>query len=504
MQKVTKDKIKEILSKRVKHLDSLNIPHFSSLFSERPVKRVIKAIENKERIVIVGDYDVDGVSSAALMKRFFREIGVEVRVVIPNRFSDGYGFSLSVLERIDGDLIITVDNGIASFEAVNEAKKRGIDVIVTDHHTPFEKLPDAYYIINPKVSSFPYKEICGAEVAWYFCAGIKSELGVKVDMRDFLDIVAIAIVADIMPLVYLNRTLFNIGIKKLNQAKKAFSKVLREYFKKELKAEDIAYQVAPRLNSAGRLGSADIAYEFLVTDDLQRARELFLKLDELNNKRKEIEKEVLESVEVGDEGVILVSGDFNEGVIGIIASKLVSKYSRPAIVFSKSKGILKGSGRSLGRVDLFELIKPSEDILESFGGHKMACGLSLKEENFERFKEEINKRIKQYKKEDFFKRDFVLGELDFSEIDKELLEIIETFEPYGEGNEKPKFIAKAEVRSISHLKDNHYKLFLSNNNKILPALVFGYDGEFGSEIEFKFSLSKDRYENIQLLIEEIL
>jgi single-stranded-DNA-specific exonuclease len=206
--------IKQILSSRIEEINSLNIPHFSLLNDiDKAVKRIIKAIKNHERIVIVGDYDVDGVSSSAIMKLFFEKMGIDIEIVIPNRFSHGYGLTPKLLEEIEADLIITVDNGITSFEAAEICKKRKIDLIITDHHSPklsekckvknekLYELPDAFAIINPKTSpKFPFKEICGAEVAWYLCAAIKHEMKLKIDLREFLDILAIAIIADVMPL----------------------------------------------------------------------------------------------------------------------------------------------------------------------------------------------------------------------------------------------------------------------------------------------------------------
>lgn len=505
---LTKEKIKEILSNRIEELSSSKLPHFLLLSDiKKATKRVIDAINNKEKIAIVGDYDVDGVSSLAIMKLFFEKIGVDVEVIIPNRFEDGYGLTKSIVEKIDANLIITVDNGISSFEGANECKKKGIDLIITDHHTPFDTLPDAFAIINPKISpDFPFKEICGAEVAWYFCASIKNYLKLDVDLREFCDILAIAIIADVMPLTHMNKTLVLMGLKRLNKANKAFSKALKKFFNKEFKSEDIAFQIAPRLNAAGRISSAYVAYEFLISKDENEAFLLLMELDRLNNLRKDVEKEIIESIEEIEDKFIVVKGDFHEGVIGIVASRLVHKYKKPAIVFSKKDGVLKGSGRSLGNVDIFSLVSECKELIIGFGGHKMACGLSIEEEKFEDFKELINKKVLQYKEDDFFIEDYVLGEIKFSEIDLELLDILESFEPYGEANPKPKFIATAKVEHIQNLKDNHYKLILSQDDIILPAVIFRFDGEFDEILTFKFSISENSYygRSVQLIIEEIL
>jgi single-stranded-DNA-specific exonuclease len=415
-------------------------------------------------------------------------------------------------KKIKADLIITVDNGITSFEAAKICKEKGIELIITDHHTPLKNqdgeflFPDAL-IVNPKTSpEFPFKEICGAEVAWYLCAAIKHQKKLNVDLRKYLDILAIAIIADVMPLTHINRTLVQMGLKRLNRGISPFARALKRFFNKKFDSEFIAFQIAPRLNAAGRVAHAKSAYKFLISKDDEEAFRLLLELDGFNNLRKEIEKEIVESIEVDENDNFLVAyGDYHEGVIGIIASRLVHKYKKPAIVFSKNGEYLKGSGRSLGNIDIFELVKDCGDILEGFGGHKMACGLSIKKENIERFKKRINALCEKYDKEDFFIEDFVLGELPFSEIDLELVDILKEFEPYGEANPKPKFIAKAKIEHIQNLKDNHYKLILSQDGILHQGLIFRFDGEFGEEVVFKFSIGENNYygREVQLMIEEI-
>ena len=511
---LTKEKIKKILSSRIEEIDSLSIPHFSLLDDiDKAAKRIKKAIQNNERIVIVGDYDVDGVSSSAIMHLFLDEICDNFEIKIPNRFRHGYGLTPLLLEEIEADLIITVDNGISSFKAAEICKERGIDLIITDHHTPKIKdnssfiLPEAYAIVNPKTSpDFPFKEICGAEVAWYLCAAIKHEMKLKKDLREFLDILAIAIIADVMPLQHMNRVLVNMGLKRLNKALKPFSKAIKKFFNAEIKAVDVAFSIAPRLNAAGRIDDANKAFNFLISKDENEAYNLYLELDRLNNLRKEVEKEILEDIEINEGDFIVVKGNYHEGVIGIIASRLVHKYNKPAIVFSENGDYLKGSGRSLGNIDIFELVSECEEVIEGFGGHKLACGLSIQKEKFDLLKEMLNEKIKRFDEKDFFIEDFVLGELPFSEIDLELLEILNKYEPYGEGNPKPKFITTAKIEHIQNLKDNHYKLILSQNDIYLPAVIFRYDGEFDEIITFKFSVEENNFQGktIQLVIEEIL
>jgi len=519
---LTKSKIREILSNRIEELSSSNLPHFLLLSDiEKSSKRIVKALRNGEKIVVVGDYDVDGVSSSAIMKLFFEKLGFDLEIVIPDRFKDGYGLTPSLLERIKADLIITVDNGITSFEAAEICKQRGIDLIITDHHTPLitdnvkckmeneeiVRLPDAYAVVNPKTSpDFPFKEICGAEVAWYLCAAVKSQMKLKIDLREFTDILAVAIIADVMPLTHMNRTLVNMGLKRLNRAEKPFSKALKRFFNREFTSEDVAFQIAPRINAAGRMAHANSAYRFFVSKDENEAYEYLMELDRLNNLRKETEKEAVESIDECEGDFIVIKGDYHEGVVGIIASRLVHKFKKPAIVLSEKEGVLKGSGRSLGNIDIFSLVNECKDLLEGFGGHKMACGLSVKPENFDAFKKMLNEKILKYNENDFFIEDYVIGELPFREIDLELLDILKEFEPYGEGNPKPKFLASAKIEHIQNLKDNHFKLILSQDDILLPGVIFRYDGEFDEFIDFKFSVNENTYygRSVQLMIEEIL
>ncbi|WP_456480019.1 single-stranded-DNA-specific exonuclease RecJ [Nautilia sp.] len=519
---LTKAKIKEILSNRIEELSSSNLPHFSLLRDiDRAAERIVKAVRNGEKIVVVGDYDADGVGSSAVMKLFFKKAGIDVDIVIPDRFTEGYGLGLKLLERIKADLIITVDNGITSFEAAEECKKRGIDLIITDHHTPLInkesingkknnaefKLPEALAIVNPKISpDFPFKEICGAEVAWYLCAALKAEMKINVDLREFTDIVSISVIADVMPLTHMNRTVVNMGLKRLNKGVRPFSAALKKFFNKEFKSEDIAFQIAPRINAAGRMEHADRAYRFLISEDENEAYGLLMELDRLNSLRKETEKAAVEEIENPEGDFIVIKGNYHEGVVGIIASRLVYKFKKPAIVLSENNGVLKGSGRSLGNIDIFGLVSECGEFLEGFGGHKMACGLSLKNEMFETFKKALNEKIAKYSKEDFFIEDYVLGELPFSEIDIELLDILKSFEPFGEGNPKPKFVSRAKVENVQNLKDNHFKLILSQDDILLPAVLFRYDGEFEEYINFKFTVSENAYygRSVQLIIEEIL
>jgi single-stranded-DNA-specific exonuclease len=510
---LTKQKIKDILSSKIIDISPGEIPHFDQLKNiDIATNRIIKGIENNEKIVIVGDYDVDGVVSSTIINQFFRQIKYPIEVVIPNRFEDGYGLSAQLIEKLPScDLIITVDNGISSYEAAKMCKKMGIDLIITDHHTPTYPLPDAYCIVDPKQKdeTFPFVEICGAEVVWYLCASLNKALNTNIDMREFFDYLVLAIIADVMPLNHLNRVLVKMGLARLSKSQKPFAVVLREFFNKDyFTSEDVGFAIAPRINSAGRMEDARLAYLFLNSDDLVSARKYFDILNQTNNTRKEIEKEIIQTAlsTTNQHHFIVVSGEFHEGVIGIVASRLVHHYGLPAIVFSQKDGILKGSGRSLGDVDIYDIISKHKELLEGFGGHKLACGLSIKKENLDKFIEKINNHTALLPKEYFYFDDFVMGQLPLSECDFELIEILKQFEPYGHANPKPKFRSVVKIENVRNLKDNHFKLILAQNGVYKDGIIFGYDGEFPQKCEIIFSVNENNFNgntNIQLMIEKI-
>ncbi len=489
--------------------------------SQKSAKRIAEAIRNKEKIVLVGDYDVDGVSSTAIMIDFFRQIPYPLMAIIPNRFRDGYGVSPNVLERIDADLVITVDNGISAIEAANICKQRGIDLIITDHHTASKILPDALYIVNPKLATceYPFKEICGAEVAWLILGLLKKELSLPIDMKQFLDILCIAIIADIMPLVDINRTLVKEGLKVLMTSSRPSSVIIRDFLNKSLiSSEDIAFQIAPRINSAGRLEDASIALDFFTAPDTNKAYKQFELLGQLNDLRKETEaqctQEAMVKVDTDAKLIVVANEDWHEGVVGIVAARLVDKFEKPAIVLSINDGIAKGSARSIGEVSIYELIKDNEHFLTKFGGHKMAAGLGLKEENIASFTEAINKSASLLNPQDFKPKESLMGILNTYDIDLELVNLLEQFEPYGEGNLRPKFLIRdAEVVSIKLMgKDkSHSRIEIRQNpneTKTLELIAFRtvYEMPNFKKISCSYTVAKNEFNNkvsAQLLINKI-
>lgn len=458
---LTKSSLQSLLQKRFGETFSRlgDIPSPSLLLNaDKAARRIAHAVKNNESITIVGDYDVDGVTATALCILFFREIGYPVKAIIPNRFTDGYGISPHLLERIDTDLIMTVDNGINAFEAASRCKERGIDLIITDHHTPAENIPDAYAVVDPKLPGcpYPFKEICGAQVAWLMMGLVKKELALDIDMKRFLGLLALAVIADVMPLVGINRAIVQAGLAQMMSTPLPAFVIIRDFLDKSaISSEDIGFQIAPRLNSAGRLEDAAIALAFLTAQTQAEAYRHFETLDQLNSLRKATEADVTElamlQVDPADSIIVVAGNNWHEGVVGIAAARLVQRFEKPAIVLSIEDGHAKGSARSIGDIDIYGLIKGREELLEKFGGHKMAAGLSLRTENIDAFRKAINADAKTLHPDAFLPCEELIGELDSGSIDFELLEILERFEPYGEGNPRPRFLARdAHVVAIKY------------------------------------------------------
>ncbi|MBL0702820.1 MAG: single-stranded-DNA-specific exonuclease RecJ [Sulfurospirillum sp.] len=520
---LTNDEIRKILSKRFQD-DTCNcladIPSPNSLKDiERATLRIVDAIEKKEKIAIVGDYDVDGVVASVVLSEFFDDLNVAYSILIPNRFSDGYGLNPNIVKRVDANLIITVDNGISAIEAADFCNKNSIDLIITDHHEAPPTLPDAYAIVNPKQldCNFPNSEICGAQVAWYLVANLKEKMGLKYNLGKFLDILSVAIMADMMELKDMNRVMVKKGIKNLSSSKRVPFIAIKKYFAKEtLEGDDISFLIAPLINSSGRMEEAILSYEFLKSKNLEDAIVKLEYIVSLNNMRKDEEKTLFDASlkQINeDENIVIVWGeDWHEGVIGIVASRLSKKFKKPSIVFSINGEIAKASARSVGDVDILLLISMQKELLLRFGGHKNAAGLSIKKENLNKFKTSMVKLCKDISKEELEIDRDILGEIDIKSIDFKLLDIIDEFEPYGQKNQKPIFILKnvfvKEDRVIGRDK-RHLKLTLSKDNYSIEALFFNYDVDVkqGDTIDILFTVFCNKFRGLatpQLLIKQVL
>jgi single-stranded-DNA-specific exonuclease len=508
---LTKNDIKNLLMKRFDDTEynSLSkLPKPTQLKDmQKATDRIVSAIDRKEKILLVGDYDVDGVVSTCVVLDFFEYLNYPIEYIIPNRFKDGYGLSVELIKDKDCDLIITVDNGISAIEAGEYCKNRGIDLIITDHHTPSNTIPHSYAIVNQKQSncSFPIYEICGAQIAWYLVASLNATLNAKYNIKSTLDIVSIAIVADVMPLNKINRTMVRAGLKELKTSQRVSINVLKDVLNKEkFNSEDIAFAISPRLNSAGRMTDANLAIDFLRSKSYEDAYELFDKLNSLNEQRKEIEanisKKASECADEGDTITVVWGEDWHEGVIGIVASRLVEEYKRPAIVFSIEGDRAKASARSIADINIYALIKECSDMLIGFGGHKGAAGLAIETKKLPQFKAKINEVASNLDKSLFIEDDKVLGEIKIDDIDLELLDILEAFEPFGEANEKPKFrLTNRYVQSAKKVgkEQNHLKFDIldKQTNAYLSAIKFKTDFciNAGELVSFSFTISKNEF-----------
>jgi single-stranded-DNA-specific exonuclease len=520
MSKVTKQKLFDLLSAR--HIKSTysklaDIPTPASFKDiEKATKRVKNAILNNEKITIVGDYDVDGVVSTSIMVDFFNKIGYPVEYIIPNRFKHGYGLSSKITKIIDTGLVITVDNGISACEATELLNKKNIDVIITDHHTVGSEIPNAYAIINPKQEEcqFPFKDICGAQVAWYFCAAIKKELNIDIDMRSFFDLLCIAIIADMMPMTSLNYLMVKNGLKKIETSNRVAISHLRNAMRKNsFVSDDIGFIIAPKINSAGRMDDASIALSFLLSANYEEASDALELLEELNNRRKTLQEEISlkakYEIDINDKAIVVWGNNWHEGVIGIVASKLSHAFKRPAFIFSINEGIAKGSARANADINLHSIISEAKHLLLGFGGHKNAAGISMEVKYLEEFKSIMNDVVSNTSKE-LYIEPITLGELDIASVDLEFMEIIEMFEPYGLENHKPIFkITNANVikSELFGKEKNHLKLFLNVDGYDFEAIKFYSENITKEKVDMIISINKNEFRgdiSPQFLIQDFL
>ncbi|MEA2018085.1 MAG: single-stranded-DNA-specific exonuclease RecJ, partial [Campylobacterota bacterium] len=465
------------------------------------------------------DYDVDGISSTTIMVEFFSALGVEINYIIPNRFEHGYGLSPKILEQIYDGLVITVDNGITAFEAADICKSRGLDLIITDHHTVSDKLPYAFAIINPKQNDckFPFSDICGAQVAWYLCASVKKALKFDYDLIKLFDILALAIVADIMPMVSLNQTMVKAGLKVLqNSQRPAIVAIKQRYGLNIITEEDIGFKIAPLINCAGRMSDPSIALEFLLSYDTQEANTQLDYLVELNEQRKQDQLQIFTEakmqVDTSSDVIVVASENWNEGIIGIVASKLCEKYKKSAFVFTIKGLIAKASSRGTADTHLYNLIDSCSELLNGFGGHKQAAGLSLDTNKLEKFKKLINKNIKLMPKQIEDISTNSLGKFSINDVSEIVYNMIESYRPFGITNPYPLFtFSNMNILSIVKMGKNKEftKLVVGDNVSNIEVVIFVDfdDVNIGDIINFTATISKNEFRGdvkYNLMFKELL
>ena len=460
---------------------------------------IIDAVKNNKKMRIVGDYDIDGVCATTILMRGLKSIGANVSYRLPHRIKDGYGINKRIIDEAKEDgieLIITCDNGIAAFNEIMHAKEQSINVIITDHHEiPFEEtengikynIPDADCVINPHLEydTTPFKEICGAYVAYKLIIGLKKKLDklaesdgdaqfaeyglhkIPEEVADMLlDFAAFATVGDVMPLISENRTLVKYGLRSLKSTKNIGMSTLIDVTgvnRGRISPYHIGFVLGPCVNAVGRLYSADIALELFLTDDEEKARELANKLKEANSERRAIEEaklnEAYDLVEKGTDGhdynsdtvLLLYIKDCHESIAGLIAGRVKEKYNKPTICFTDGEEGIKGSGRSIEGYDIFAELSKYRDMYIKFGGHPMACGLSMDKENFEPLRELLNANSPLTEK-DLVSKYYIDIDMPINYVSRELIDEIERLGPFGQGNPSPLF-AQKNLRIISRKKN---------------------------------------------------
>jgi single-stranded-DNA-specific exonuclease len=498
------------------------------------VQRITNAIAKNEKILLYGDYDVDGTSALAVVFKFFNSFYSNIEYYVPHRFTEGYGLSqkgVSYCIENNIKLIITLDCGIKSSVLIQQALDHHIDTIVCDHHLPEEgNLPNALAILNPKQAdcNYPYDELCGCGIGFKLIQAFATENDIEEEkVFELIDLVATAIAADIVPITGENRTLCYLGLEKVNsnpciamQALKQISK-----FEKAFTITDIVFIIAPRVNAAGRMDDARKAVELFIETDLDKAKELATLLHIDNSERVEIDKEItlealeiaeLENNKVENKSTVVYNSKWHKGVVGIVASRLIENYYKPTIVLTESNGFITGSARSIKGFNMFDGLTQCDELLENYGGHYFAAGLTMKHENLCAFKHKFNTIVSNsLTPEQFIPEIIVDAELSFTDINFSLHNILEQFAPHGPLNMKPVFITKG-VKDFEMqtrvLKEKHIKFVVFQDGKIMNGIAFNMGHKFSiiqekSSFDMIYQLEVNEWngnKTIQLKVIDIL
>ena len=456
---------------------------------DKAVTRIIEAINSKQKIVVYGDYDVDGITSITVLKKFFKDLGLDVGTYLPNRLDEGYGLNKAAIDKIANlqtDLVITVDCGISALDEIDYANQKGLEIIVTDHHECGEVLPNAIAVVNPKRpnTKYPFAQLAGVGVAFKLIQAVAIKLGLPQESYlKYIDIVCIGTIADIVPLIDENRIIAKNGLEMFRNTQNIGMKaLLKRCGFTRIDSGVISFGLSPRINACGRIRDPQKALDLFLTEDEKEAEILAAELDEANQERQNIErkifehaKEVIENSDMKNDPIIVLGDDnWHHGVIGIVASKLVDLYAKPCILvcFEGDEG--KSSGRSLPHFDLFNAVSSAADLLERFGGHEMAVGLTIKRENFEEFRNRLIEYTSKVIKGEYISEVTVDAVVRSSDISVDVVEELKKLEPFGEKNPMPIFLYKnmkiVAIRTLSNEK--HIKLSVKDNQYIYDAIGF--------------------------------
>lgn len=503
------------------------------------VERISGAIARHEKILIYGDYDVDGMTAVVILRKVIEMLGGEVRYHIPRRLVDGYGMREEVLQRAAAEgfrLVISVDTGIRSFEVVRAASALGLDTIITDHHLPEEdergqtEVPQALAVLNPKRSDCPYpdKNLCGCGVAFKLVQALLQKANRLSLLPSFLKIVAIGTVADVVPLVGENRTIVKFGLDGLlrpaNIGLRALLEISGLKDSKKILSSDVGFRIAPRINAVGRMGGANEVVELFSTDDELMTRSLAEKMNQMNSERQQIEQHILQSIEEQltrdphlkeDLCMVLAGEGWHRGVIGIAASKVLEKYYRPTLILACEEGVAQGSGRSIKPFHLLHALEKMDDLFTRYGGHSHAVGLALPVERIPELRERLNAYARTVlKPEDLIPVLEIDAEVRLSDLDDQLYAEMVSLEPFGEGNPTPTFVARDLhlVYEPRVLKEKHLKLRVEQDGVALDALGWGMSswlengGRKGRDLSMAFQLSQNTFQSVaslQLTIKDL-
>ena len=496
-------------------LDHLHDP-FLMKDMDKAVKRILEAISNDEKILIYGDYDVDGTSSVALVCKFLRNNTTnQVSTYIPDRYDEGYGISYQSIDYAadnEFSLVIALDCGIKAVDKISYANNKNIDYIICDHHKPESVIPDAIAVLNPLRGdcSYPFKYLCGCGIGFKLIQALDiTQDDWESNIENYLDLVAVAIGADLVPLIGENRTLCYFGLKVINLSPTIGLKaIIRGINKPEITLSEVSFYIAPRINSAGRIKHGNNAVELLLEENFDNAISFSKEIDNFNLQRRGLDQlitsQALKQIESNEEQkdftTVVFKKDWHKGVIGIVASRLIEKYYRPTLVFTKSNDVLAASARSVKGYDVYNAIESCKEHLIQFGGHKYAAGLTLKPENYLAFKTSFEKHVKKTIKKEMLTPTITVEEkIQFSEITPKFFRILKQFAPFGPSNKQPVFWSD-NLNDTGYCKTvgeegKHLKLSLrQDNSDIFKAIAFGLGDKLSlvkNKTQFKAAFNID-------------
>ncbi|MGM9865897.1 MAG: single-stranded-DNA-specific exonuclease RecJ [Muribaculaceae bacterium] len=505
---------------------------------DKAVDRLNRAMGSKERIMVYGDYDVDGTTAVSLVYRYLQNFYSEIEYYIPTRYDDGYGISKAVIDEADErdvKLIIILDCGIKAIEEIRYAREKGIDFIICDHHVPDDELPPAVAILNPKMegSTYPCPHLSGCGVGYKLMQAFSISNGIgTAELESMLDLVAVSIAADIVPMVDENRVMAYHGLKRLNSNPNMGLRAIIRICGlggKEISISDVIFKIGPRINASGRMQSGGEAVELLTARDVKEANEKAVAIDQYNKDRKELDKRITEEAnaildrrgesESDKKSIVIYNKDWHKGIIGIVASRLTELYYKPSVVLTLSNGLATGSSRSVQGFDVYRAVESARDLLENFGGHTYAVGLSMKEENIPEF----TRRFEEYVAANILPNQLtpqldIDAIINFAQITPEFVSMLRLFNPFGPGNQKPVFCSrnvkdfgtgKLVGKNLEHIK---LELVDDTSGKVFNGIAFNMARYFdhihaGKPFDICFTIEENKHRNagstLQLMVKQI-